>query len=84
MVVLKLIQERRIKMVRKTWPRALPTGECWCGCGAETPVGSFFLTGHDKRAESEVILTEYGSVPDFLLAHGYGPARRTATKRGRS
>ena len=54
--------------------RLLPTGECWCGCGAETPVGSFFASGHDKVAESAVILTKYGSVPAFLVAHGFGPS----------
>ncbi len=71
-------------MVKRDWPRALPTGECWCGCGVETPVGSFFAVGHDKRAESEVILAEYGSVPDFLLAHGYGPGRVAKLKGRRS
>ena len=35
--------------------RLLPTGECWCGCSAETAIGSFFLPGHDKSAESAVI-----------------------------
>jgi hypothetical protein len=56
-----------------TAKRLLPTGTCWCGCGAETKRGSFFATGHDKRAESAVILAEYGNVPSFLVAHGYGP-----------
>ena len=53
--------------------RLLPTGECWCGCGAETAIGSFFLPGHDKTAESAVISVEYGGVPKFLVHHGYGP-----------
>ena len=53
--------------------RLLPTGECWCGCGAETAIGSFFLSGHDKTAESAVISVEYGGVPKFLVRHGYGP-----------
>jgi hypothetical protein len=53
--------------------RLLPTGTCWCGCGGETGIGSFFLAGHDKVAESAVILVEYGSVPQFLDRHGYGP-----------
>ena len=43
--------------------RLLPTGECWCGCGAETAIGSFFLPGHDKTAESAVISVEYGASP---------------------
>jgi hypothetical protein len=54
--------------------RLLPTGQCWCGCGADTPVGSFFVAGHDKRAESAVILVEFGGVAEFLYAMGYGPS----------
>jgi hypothetical protein len=63
-------------MVERTWTRPLPAGECWCGCGTETPAVSFFLPGHDKVAESKVIMAEYGSVADFLAAHGYGPGGR--------
>jgi hypothetical protein len=51
----------------------MPTGSCWCGCGEEIASLSLFLPGHDKKAESKVILAEYGSVADFLAAHGYGP-----------
>ena len=58
---------------QREWRRPLPTGECWCGCGAETPARSFFVPGHDRRAESTVIQNEYGSVADFLVAHGYDP-----------
>ena len=58
--------------------RLLPTGECWCGCGTVTPVGSFFAAGHDKVAESAVILLEYGGVPEFLVRHGFGPDGRNA------
>lgn len=58
--------------------RLLPTGECWCGCGTDTPVGSFFVAGHDKVAESAVILLEYGGVPEFLVKHGFGPTGRNA------
>ncbi len=53
--------------------RLLPTGICWCGCGEETARGSFFLTGHDKVAESAVVLAEYGGVAEFLASHGYSP-----------
>lgn len=53
--------------------RLLPTGTCWCGCGKETAIGSFFLSGHDKIAEAAVICSEYGSVAAFLVRHGYGP-----------
>lgn len=58
--------------------RLLPTGDCWCGCGTETPIGSFFASGHDKVAESAVIVTHYGSVPEFLVAHGFGPGGKKA------
>ena len=58
--------------------RLLPTGECWCGCGVETPIGSFFAAGHDKVAESAVILLEYGGVPELLVRHGFGPDGRNA------
>ncbi|MDX3324728.1 hypothetical protein PV405_08615 [Streptomyces sp. ME02-6979-3A] len=54
--------------------RLLPTGTCWCGCGTETGIGSFFARGHDKIAEAALIRAEYGgTVPRFLAAHGYGP-----------
>ncbi len=56
--------------------RLLPTGECWCGCGGDTTQGNFFLPGHDKVAESAVINIEYGSVADFLVAHGFKPGGR--------
>jgi hypothetical protein len=57
----------------QTWPRPLPLGECYCGCGETVSARSFFVAGHDKTAESRVILAEYGSVADFLVAHGYRP-----------
>jgi hypothetical protein len=41
-------------------------------------VGSFFSPGHDKVAESAVILIEYGGVPEFLDKHGFGPGGRNA------
>ena len=53
--------------------RLLPTGYCLCGCRGETKIGSFFLPGHDKFAESAVINIVYGSIPEFLTAHGFGP-----------
>ena len=56
--------------------RLLPNGICWCGCGSETKVGSFFLPGHDKAAESALILVNWGGVPEFLAAHGFGPGGR--------
>lgn len=49
----------------------MPTGVCWCGCGREVSRGAFFAPGHDKTAESGVIMREYGGVPEFLEHHGY-------------
>jgi hypothetical protein len=55
-----------------------PTGTCWCGCGKATSRGAFFSPGHDKTAESAVVKCEYGTVPDLLVAHGYGPGGKNA------
>jgi hypothetical protein len=63
-----------------TSTRLIPTGYCWCGCEGETGLGSFFLSGHDKVAESAVILLEYGGVPEFLQRHGFGPGGRNARR----
>ena len=60
--------------------KLLPTGSCWCGCGSDVPRGKFFLSGHDKRAESAVIQLKYGSIPEFLQAMGYGPGGKNPTE----
>lgn len=33
----------------------LPTGKYWCRCGSDTAIGSYYLPGYDKTAESAVI-----------------------------
>jgi hypothetical protein len=43
-------------------------------------LGAFFLTGHDKRAESAVLKVVYGNVPNFLIEHGYGPGGKNASE----
>ena len=55
-----------------------PTGSCWCGCGQPTKPKSFFRPGHDRAAESAVIKAEYGGIPHFLIANGYGPGQKRA------
>ena len=60
--------------------RILPNGKCWCGCGADAQIGKFFLSGHDRAAESAVIKVEYGGVVRFLIAHGYDPERKNPTE----
>jgi hypothetical protein len=59
----------------------VPTGTCWCGCEKATKPAAFFLTGHDKTATSAVIQLEYGSVVDFVVAHGYGPGGKNARQQ---
>lgn len=55
-------------------PRLIPTGVCWCGCGAEVALGSFFARGHDKTAEAALIAARYeGSVARLLERHTFGP-----------
>ena len=36
------------------------------------------MASHDRKAESFVIKTEFGSIAAFLDAHGYGPGRKKA------
>jgi hypothetical protein len=56
--------------------RVFPTGKCFCGCGETTEGTSYFVPGHDKRAEAKVVKEVYGSVVELLTAHGYGPEGR--------
>lgn len=51
----------------------VPTGTCWCGCDEPVGRGAFFVSGHDKRAEAAVVKVVYGSVPDLLAKHDFGP-----------
>lgn len=51
--------------------RLIPTGYCWCGCGGETTLGSFFLSGHDKRAQAALLALSRGSVAALLWARGF-------------
>ncbi|WP_372344768.1 hypothetical protein [Streptomyces sp. KL116D] len=65
----------------KNLPRLIPTGKCFCGCGAEVGLGSFFARGHDKVAESALIAVEYGgSVAQMLHAKGFGPSHSVVHK----
>src|SRR6266567_4718718 len=43
--------------------------KCRCGCKELVKVGSQFISGHDKRAESDLIKNAYGTVVGFLDAH---------------
>jgi hypothetical protein len=61
-------------------PMPVPSGECWCGCGMDAKRGAFFASGHDKRGEAAIVKVIYGSVPQFMLAHGFGPGGRNASQ----
>ena len=56
------------------------TGRCYCGCGKQTKGRSFFVPGHDRKAETAVIKMEYGGVAEFIVAHGYGPGGKNPTE----
>ena len=57
-----------------------PTGKCWCGCGNEPKADTFFLPGHERAAEAAAVRLVYGSIPEFLAKHGFGPDERSAIK----
>ena len=56
------------------------TGRCYCGCLQQTKGRSFFVPGHDRKAETAVIRLEYGGVAEFLVKHGYGPGGKNAAE----
>ena len=70
----------------KTESRLLPTGTCWCGCGTEVGIGSFFAQGNDKIAEAALLAARYGnSVARLIAHHGFGPdkpVRQAALESG--
>lgn len=61
---------------------AAPTGKCFCDCGGDTAPGSYFLQGHDKRAERALAALLGGSIVDRLVTAGYGPGGKSLRKDG--
>lgn len=54
--------------------KAIPTGVCWCGCGIETRRGSWFLQGHDKRAQRYLqAIDDKQHIAEQLADRGYIP-----------
>lgn len=53
-----------------------PNGHCWCDCGGQTKPGSYFLQGHDKRAEKYLqAVNGSQSIADKLAAQQFVPAK---------
>lgn len=60
-------------VTRKT--RLVPTGDCFCGCGDEAAIGSWFVQGHDITAGAALRAVEGMSLPQRLVEAGFGPER---------
>ncbi len=62
----------------------MPNGLCWCDCGGNTKPGSYFLQGHDKRADRFLVAIDGSqSIADKLadrqFVPGQGKSLRAAT-----
>ena len=54
---------------------AVPNGLCWDDCGGKTKPGSYFLPGHDKRAERYLAAIEGSrTIAERLATAGYVPS----------
>ncbi|WP_331752637.1 hypothetical protein OG440_40595 (plasmid) [Streptomyces sp. NBC_00637] len=53
----------------------MPTGDCFCGCGGEAEIGRWFVRGHDITAAAALRAVEGLSLPQRLVAAGFGPER---------
>lgn len=48
-------------------PDVRPNGNCYCGCGATTRHGKYFLITHDRKAETRVIRERFGNIATFVV-----------------
>ncbi|MEY9839405.1 hypothetical protein [Streptacidiphilus sp. EB103A] len=53
--------------------RLVPTGLCFCGCGADVEIGRFFARGHDIIAAAALRAVDGATLAQRLSAAGYGP-----------
>ncbi|MFF8994503.1 hypothetical protein ACF09H_32185 [Streptomyces sp. NPDC014983] len=53
----------------------MPTGDCFCGCGAEAEIGRWFVQGHDITAAAALRALEGKKLPQRLVSLGFGPQR---------
>jgi hypothetical protein len=57
---------------------ATPNGMCWDDCGGHPKPGSFFLPGHDKRAERYLAALDNAKpLTDRLAVAGYVPGNKS-------
>jgi len=57
---------------------AVPNGLCWDDCGGTPKPGSFFLPGHDKRAERYMAaIEESASIADRLNSRDFVPGKKS-------
>lgn len=55
--------------------RLVPTGDCFCGCGAEAEIGRWFVRGHDITAAAALRALQGMKLPQQLVSLGFGPER---------
>jgi hypothetical protein len=55
--------------------RLVPTGDCFCGCGAEAEIGRWFVLGHDITAAAALRALQGMKLPQQLVSAGFGPER---------
>lgn len=72
----------KIDIKRTPNGRLIPTGNCWFCKKELANKKRFFCHGHDKSATSWIILEEYGSVAEFIIALGYEPEGKKAFMPG--
>ncbi|MFF4933429.1 hypothetical protein ACFY2H_31740 [Streptomyces griseofuscus] len=53
----------------------MPTGDCFCGCGAEAEIGRWFVRGHDITAAAALRALQGMRLPQQLVSLGFGPER---------
>jgi hypothetical protein len=55
-------------------PDVRPNGSCYCGCGATTKHGKYFVVTHDRKAETRAIRERFGNIATFVVwAETYMP-----------
>jgi hypothetical protein len=62
-------------------PTPAPNGLCWCDCGGKTKPGSYFMQGHDKRAERYLeAVNGRRSIADKLAGQSFVPGQANSLR----